>query len=256
MRIDVALVPRLLPPLERSAVIVVDVLRATTTLVAMFDAGLDAAAVCGAERGARRLARERGWLLCGEVRGLPPPGFDFGNSPCEMAAADLRGRQAVMYTTNGTRAFLRAVRAPVVLAGALVNRDAAARRALAEAEQRSFDIEVLCAGLAGGARAAAEDVLAAGAIVEALAAGAEETSLGDGALVATAAWERWRGDVEGALRSTPHGRYLLSLGFERDLAFVARLDTSRSVPVLTNEDGVLLLATSANGSRDTHGAAV
>lgn len=246
MEIDVALVPALLTDPGRRVVLVVDVLRATTTLVAMLDAGAGAVAVCASQRQARRLAAERRWLLAGEVLGLPPPGFDHGNSPCEMADLDLRGRGAVLYTTNGTRAFGRAAAAPAVLAAALVNRSAAARQAAEEARRRDLDVCVLCAGLQGGRAVAAEDALAAGALVEALRDVAPEAAPGDGALLAQAAWQAGRGDVAGALRQTPHGSYLLKLGFARDLEYAARLDASATVPRLRVDGDVLLLEKAAS----------
>ncbi len=241
MKIDVALVPALLLDPGHCVVVVVDLLRATTTLVAMFDAGAKPVAVCGSEGQARRLAKERGWLLTGEVEGLPPPGFDYGNSPCEIAGLDLRGRGVVACTTNGTRAFGRAAPAPVVLAGALINRSAAARCTIQEARRRELDVSVLCAGLRRGQTVAAEDALAAGALVEAMREMAPEARPGDGALLAQAAWEARRQDLVGALRETPHGSFLSGLGFERDLEFAARVDASRTVPRLRVEGGVLLL---------------
>jgi len=241
VEVDVALAPGLLRSAERRAIIVVDLLRATTSLSVMFEAGADAVAVSGSERQARRLAAARGWLLAGEVGGLPPRGFDCGNSPRELAEMDLRGRRLVMYTTNGTRAFLRAAGAPLVLAGALRNRRAVAERTLREAATRGLDVCVLCAGLAAGRATAAEDVVAAGAVVEAMSAIEPDTMLRDGALTAVAAWLLWRLDLPAALSLAPHGAYLLSLGFAADLELACQLDVSDVVPRLDCEDGILLL---------------
>lgn len=247
--IDVALAPALFRSPDRCLVVVVDLLRATTSLTAMFDAGADAVAVSGSERQARRLAAARGWLLAGEVGGLPPAGFDCGNSPRELAAMDLRGRRLVMYTTNGTRAFLRAARAPLVLAGALRNRRAVAGLAVREAAARGLDLCVLCAGLAGGRAIAVEDVLAAGALVE--AATGPGVALHDGALTALAAWRSARHDLPATLRRAPHGAYLVSLGFAGDLDFARRLDVSDVVPCLGREGDILLLTSQPGGERAT-----
>jgi 2-phosphosulfolactate phosphatase len=119
--------------------IVVDVVRATTTLVVMCDGGCARVLVAGDSAAARAFVAQHpaeGYLLAGEVGGLRPEGFDFGNSPVELAAADLRGQTLVFSTTNGTRALRACAGARSILAGALRNADAVCHAALGRVTAR------------------------------------------------------------------------------------------------------------------------
>src|SRR5438067_8213769 len=114
MRISVAFVPALARQAEGSVCIVIDVLRASSTLVTMFDRGCRVVVVTPDVASARAgIAGDR--LLCGEQGGLPPDGFDYGNSPAEFDRLDLADREAVFCTSNGTVALCAVASAPVVL---------------------------------------------------------------------------------------------------------------------------------------------
>ncbi|HZP56913.1 MAG TPA: 2-phosphosulfolactate phosphatase [Dehalococcoidia bacterium] len=243
MRVSVALTPAHLREPRAHAIAVVDVLRASTSLVTMFERGLLRAVIAANLRDARSLAVRNFSLLCGEVRSLPPAGFDFGNSPADLAVASFRGKSAVLMTTNGTRALHAASGAPVVAAAALRNRRAAAARLHAEASKRGLDIAVVCAGQDRGNAFSLEDTACAGAIVEALRDSDPALALGDDAWAALHLWRWYRGDAMRAFRQSAHGRALIALGFERDLRYAAGLDRSDVVPMLRNEDGVLTLRT-------------
>lgn len=241
MQITVALTPRLLREPASHAIGVVDVLRATTSLVAMFDGGLIRAIIADTLRDARALSLRNFSLLCGEAKALPLAGFDHGNSPVEFAEAALRGKSAVLWTTNGTRAIAAAQVAPVVVAAALRNRRAASRRLLEEATKRHTGVALVCAGLDRGATFSLEDTVTAGAMVEAMREADPSLELADSAWAALHLWRFYRGDASRAFRHAAHGRALRSMGFERDLDFSAELDVSEAVPVLYMEDGVKTL---------------
>ncbi|MCE7929081.1 MAG: 2-phosphosulfolactate phosphatase [Chloroflexi bacterium CFX7] len=207
--------------LEACTFVVVDLLRATTTIATLFEAGLrDLLAVSDIEQ-AREYARRDGRLLFGEVGGLPPPGFDFGNSPVEAATASVRGERAVLFTTNGTTALCALAGRGKVIAGALANLGA-----VASAASELSNIAIVCAGEDGGRRFALEDFAAAGVIAGQVAARLPGASLGDGALLAL----RCATDVDSLARMSAHGRATAALGFERDITFALRTDTSRAVP--------------------------
>src|SRR5262245_17347636 len=181
-RIDVHLVPDLATP-ERLAgglAVVVDVLRATTTIVHALAAGCSCVRPCAEVDEARRLAGSLPAgkvLLGGERDGKPLPGFDLGNSPGEHTAARCRGRALVLTTTNGTRALLRAAGAQRVLLAAFVNYSAVCEQLRHELRP----VHIVCAGSAG--EVALEDTLLAGALVECLC-DAQEVRLNDGARLA------------------------------------------------------------------------
>lgn len=237
MRMTVALTPRLLREPERHAIAVVDVLRASTSLVTMFDRGLIRAIVAETLRDARNLALRNFSLLCGERESNPLPGFDYGNSPSEFSESSFRGKSAVLWTTNGTRAIAAASPAPFVAAGALVNRTAVAQRLVAEAARRKIDVAVVCAGLERGVAFSLEDTVAAGAIVEA-ARETADVELSDSAWAAMHLWRWYRGDAMRAFRHSAHGRALAAIGYENDLRFSAQVDLYDKVPTLFDEAGV------------------
>lgn len=236
VKMTVAMTPQLLGDPRRHAVAVVDVLRATTSLVAMFDGGLLRALISDEIAEARALARRNFSLLCGEVAARPPAGFDYGNSPAEFAGLSFRGKSVVLFTTNGTRALRSARGAPVALGAALVNRRAAALRLVSEAAKRQLDVAILCAGVGGGTAFSLEDTAAAGAMVEVARDADPAIVMTDEAWAALHLWRFYRGDAMRMFRQSAHGRALLGLGFEADLRFAARVDASTAVPVLFGEE--------------------
>jgi 2-phosphosulfolactate phosphatase len=238
-RIDVAVLPAEANLIEADAFVVVDVLRATTTIATLFARGLDDLLVVDEIGAAREAAKRHGRLLFGEVGGLRPEGFDFGNSPLEAREAEVAGRGAVLFTTNGTTALCALGERGVVYAGAPANASALARQLL-----RYERVAVVCAGTEGAQRFALEDFAAAGLIVEALRVEAPGIGRGDAATLAPAAPARKpgpEGDGPGVpttgswrqlILSSEHAAKLRDLGLEADIVFCAESDTSDAVPVV------------------------
>ena len=166
--LEVALLPQLISPdaLAGRGVIVIDVLRATTTITAALAAGvrevLPVAEVATA-LGLAAQPREQRAVLGGERRGVQIEGFDFGNSPREYTPASVGGRTVIFTTTNGTQAMEHARLAKRIWCGAFVNAAAVARAAAEEAS-----LVLLCAGTAKNVTR--EDALLAGCLVWRLAA--------------------------------------------------------------------------------------
>ncbi len=127
--------------------IIIDVIRATTAQSVMFDQGaariLAASTVEEAKEAARKIP---GRLLCGERNVQPVPGFDYGNSPVQFSQVDLTGREIVMTTTNGTRAFYACPQDATRLAGSFYNAEAVALKALEIAKDKGGNIHLVCAG--------------------------------------------------------------------------------------------------------------
>jgi 2-phosphosulfolactate phosphatase len=254
VRLDVAPVPALLADLSGQVCIVVDILRASSTIVTMLEREAQEVLLAPTIAEARRLHQELpGHLLCGEEGGLPPPGFDYGNSPSEFNALDLKGQRIILCTSNGTRATLAAAGAPLVLVGCLLNATAAAAAAWSEAAARGLGIAIVCAGEEGGSAFAAEDSLGAGAIVDAIVQqGLRRPNAPEMTHEACAALEHYRAERgrEGtALQETAHGRDLLALGLGQDLAFCAQRDKFAAVPRLERgSQGRLVLRAYSSGS--------
>jgi 2-phosphosulfolactate phosphatase len=234
--------PELVSPeaLRGATVVVLDVLRASTTIATALAAGakevipfLDVEQVRAA---GKDLVREE-IVLGGERRGVKIDLFDLGNSPSEYTAEVVGGKTVLFTTTNGTKAMERCREAHRVMIGAPVNL-AAICRSLAE----TLNVHLLCAGTGG--RITREDILAAGAITYQLTKNEETAAeIDDCAHVARSAW---RSVVAGAFaagetpsvrlarefRSCSGGQNLLSLGYEADLTACAAIDSLDCVPEL------------------------
>jgi 2-phosphosulfolactate phosphatase len=229
MRVHVALSPAEFPELALGdgAAVVVDVLRATSTVVAACVAGcrrvIPVADAEAARSRAARLAADRA-LLAGERAGEPIPGFDLGNSPLEYTAERVRGRTIILTTTNGTRAMLAAGTAAAAAVAALTNVEAAARWALGQAR----DLTVLCAGEAGAF--SLEDAVCAGVLVARMRAAAPGLELSDAALAAVRLGEHYEARL-GRLGEDSHwARHLAARGRAADVGACLRLAGTAMVP--------------------------
>jgi 2-phosphosulfolactate phosphatase len=241
--VNVHLLPDLVAEeaLAGSAVVVMDVLRATTTLTYALAAGAAKVIACleidEARRIAASLAGERP-LLGGERGGLRIEGFDLGNSPSEYTPESIAGRTLVFTTTNGTRAMLHCRQARQVLLGSLVNRQAVVRALTDEAR-----IDLVCAGTRG--QITREDALCAGALVAGMAQIGGGRQLNDQALLVLAAWHVLAaGGMDSdllaeELKDTQGGRNLLAEGLQADIPWAARLDRFDLVPRFDPADSTI-----------------
>ncbi len=220
--------------------IVIDVLRATTTMATALESGAEAIQVFDdlddLFRTSKRWPSERR-LLAGERGGEKLEDFDLGNSPSECIPARVSGKRLFMSTTNGTRALERVRRVPILLTAALTNRAAVVRYLLRE---QPHTVWIVAAGWRGGF--SLEDTLCAGAIACALSVERDSDCAGDDeSIAAMALFERWQTRLPQLLRHAHHGRGLAALGCEQDLDYCARLDSVDVVP-LQVEPGVLKAA--------------
>jgi 2-phosphosulfolactate phosphatase len=236
--LDVFLLPDLVTPEELAGktVVVVDVLRATTTIIHALAAGAAEVVPCLEVGEAQRLASERpgAVVLGGERGGRKIPGFDLGNSPTEYLPAVVGGKAVIFTTTNGTRAMNRCRQAGRVLMGAFVNLSAVCRE-LTDA----VEIAIVCAGTDG--QVTREDTLFAGAVVHELSRfrhGDAEYRFNDQAEIAADAWRCCTRELTGtnplgrALRISRGGRNLIEIGQENDIDLAAQIDKFDSVPRL------------------------
>jgi 2-phosphosulfolactate phosphatase len=258
-RLDLYELPRLVPreALADATVIVIDLLRATTTICQALAVGAECVmpfvSIEETQAAAEKLGRGN-VLLGGERHGKLIPGFDLGNSPAEYTPAAAAGRRILFTTTNGARALDHAREAQRVLAGAAIN-----RTAVAEAVRTAPKVAILCAGTDGSV--AREDVLAGGAIIEAmLRLDADYWQLNAAAADAlvhwtdlaakpplghelVAEWQANGGELADCLARelchTDGGRNLLKIGHDADLAACAQVDTLAIVPVLDRATGEL-----------------
>jgi 2-phosphosulfolactate phosphatase len=239
MRIDVVLTADAVTDeaLDGATALVVDVLRASTSIIAALGNGAEGIVPVADADAARRRAAILGGrvVLAGERRGERIEGFDLGNSPLDFTPARVRGRTVIMTTSNGTRALLASRGAETVGIAALVNVSAAA----AWAEAASRDVVVVCAGERG--RVSLEDQVCAGLLVGRIAARAERARLTDAAAAAAGIAVPYGKDAARLARDSRWGRHLSRAGYAADLAACLSLDTSPLVPVyLRDVDKVVL----------------
>ena len=224
--LELALLPAEAQSIEADCYVVVDALRASTTAATLFSRGLlDLVAVDSIQM-ARDLARRDGRLLFGEVDGHPPQGFDYGNSPIEASTADVEGRGAVLFTTNGTAALCGlAESGGAVLVGALVNASA-----VVEAFGEADSVVIVCAGNNTGQRFAMEDFLGAGEIARLARDRYPGIEIGDAARLAIAAAST--GNLERRFMQSAHGKVTAARGYQADIEYAAKVDVVRTVPAM------------------------
>ncbi len=199
--------------------IVVDVLRATSTMTQALASGYSRVLCCAEIDEARELAKsEAPAKLAGERRLESIPGFDFGNSPREVAG-EPQAETLILSTTNGTRLLVdAAARFDRVYVGSLLNLDAVAAAARGHGE----DVAVLCAGVLG--ELALDDAYCAGRIAEAL--GGDETDSATAAIRLARSYADSREGI-GAGRSAWN---LRRHGLEADIDWCARENALDVVP--------------------------
>ncbi len=235
MKIDVYFTPLGVKEGELAGrgVVVIDVLRATTTIVAAIASGAKSVVPAASSEEAIRMTAnlERdGFLLAGERRSLRIEGFALGNSPGEMTPEAVAGRTVFLATTNGTPALIAAHGGDPVLVGAAVNFSALAARARESFLARG-DLVILCAGRER--QFALEDAYAAGRLIKAVRRSRRRMALNDAAAVAltlAGQYHSW----EHALNDSAAARQLADVALQDDVAFAATEDRFDTVPVYAN----------------------
>ncbi len=205
-------------------VVVIDVLRMTTTACVLFSQGLSELAVVAAVDDARVLAAAEGALLLGERGGVKLPGFHGGNSPLEYLNQDLSAQRAVLCTSNGSSAVEAAAGASHLFLGSLVNAAAVAAAALSAAQA---ELRLVCAGTDG--ESSLDDVLGAACIAREVARLEPAVMKSDSVNLALKALSSTP-DLAAGLLEARHGALLHSLGFGEDVRFAARLNSFEKVP--------------------------
>ena len=228
MKLEVVLTPHRVPP-KLGAAVVIDVLRATSTITTALAHGVSSIHTTTSEEEARGLSRgEENFLLGGERQGIKIPGFQLGNSPAEYTREVVAGKKIIFTTTNGTLALARAKesRLSPILTGCFLNLSALVKRIK---ELQPTVLYLFCAGRGGDF--SLEDAAFAGLLCQEL--GGE---LSDSAIAARAIWREWEGDILGLLAASEHGRYMQKIGFASDLQLCATVDKYQVVPQLQGSE--------------------
>jgi len=240
MKLDLLLTPFPLDQidLEDKTVVIIDILRASTSICASLQAGARGVIPVSepGEAGAlwTRLGPDSA-VLAGEREGVKIENFQYGNSPAEFTPESVGGKNVILCTTNGTGIFNRAGRAARVVSGALVNISELARQVAAWKN----DVIVVCAGRNGGF--SVEDTLCGGMLIDRLnQIEASAVELNDAGALAKLLYKGMGASLRKTVADGEHGRFLASVGMESDIDLCTAIDSLPIVPVL--ENGCLVVA--------------
>lgn len=216
--------------LREKVVVVIDVLRASTTIAtALSNGAKEVIPVTTVEAAMKIVGNLYGdvTLLGGERNGKMIEGFHLGNSPAEYTEERVKGKSIVFTSTNGSQAFVKARYAKEMLVCGFVNISTVAS-ALHPANE---DLTILCSGKDGDF--SMEDAVCAGMLLQNLIeAKGQDVTYGDTGAACLILYKSQKRSLHAMLSRTEHGKYLKAIGFGGDLKTCAGLDTVPVLPVL------------------------
>ena len=222
--------------LEDKTVVVVDVLRSSTSVCAALMAGAkgviptDGPGEAGEMRS--RLGGDNA-VLAGERNGVRIDNFDLGNSPSEFTEEAVGGKFVIMTTTNGTGIFKKTAKAELVLSGGLVN----ASKIVEKIAQTGKDLVIACSGQQGNF--SIEDTLCGGLLINLLTSKYQKPQkMNDAAIIALQLYQNNVSTLRETIEKGEHGQYLASLGFKKDVSTATAIDSMPVRPIL--RDGRLI----------------
>jgi 2-phosphosulfolactate phosphatase len=229
MQIDVAMVPGEIRPDHCGWVfVVIDVLRATSSMITALDNGAERVVPVADYDYARSLKSGDNILLCGEENGKPIEDFDLSNSPFEYTTEKVAGKTLVQCTSNGTKAVAACGSASKVFAGAFVNVSALCARL----KETGENVLCVCSGESG--KQSFEDFLCAGRIVDEL--GVAAGFVAEGARIG---YKECKDELYNVVRYSVWGEHIAGLGYEADIRYCTRDSVVDSVPIINfNPEGM------------------
>jgi len=231
--------------LKDKNVIVIDVLRSSTTMVVALSNGAKEIVPADNVSTAAKIAKGTGKsLLCGEREGKIVEGFDLGNSPLEYEKGIVNDKSLVFSTTNGTPSIVKAKHAESCAIASFVN----ISEIIKHIESLNRDLIIVCSGKLGNF--CLEDAVCAGVIVNhAVWSGAkkEKYILGDSEMAAIELGESYalKNEILSSkkilrmFQETEHGKYLISLDLKKDLVVCSEINSYPCLPLYKN--GVIKL---------------
>jgi 2-phosphosulfolactate phosphatase len=222
--------------LKDKNVVVVDVLRASSTILTALVNGAKEVIPAESSSVAARISKGSGnSLLCGERNGKVIEGFNLGNSPFEYTAEAVKGKTLIFSTTNGTVSITKSRFAKNCIIAGFLNMKAV----VDFLEELNEDFIIVCSGKLNDF--CVEDMAAAGMIISELfeRKGKNNFILLDSGYVSykmakSILYKSGKPDVskiQSIYKKSEHGQYLISLGFENDLGYCAQLNKINEIPV-------------------------
>ncbi|CUT05180.1 2-phosphosulfolactate phosphatase [Candidatus Chrysopegis kryptomonas] len=222
--------------LQNKTVIVVDVLRASTTIATALKNGarviIPTASVENAVKYASTLEPDS-FLLCGERGGKIIDGFHLGNSPLEYTEEKVKGKTLIYASTNGSVAITKTKYAKHSIIAGFVN----ISEVVNFVKGNSDDVLILCSGKLN--RFCIEDAVCGGMIAFLLTKGKSRKrfNLSDSVNAGIKLYKSYGKNLLKMLRESEHGKFLIELGFEDDLKIASEVDSIPILPVYS--DGVI-----------------
>lgn len=214
--------------IKNKTTIVIDVLRATSTIVTALNNGckgiIPIVTVEEAFDKAQQLA-EGSFLLGGERKGVRIEGFSLGNSPLEYEKEIVENKVIIFSTSNGTRAIRKAEKAKRVFIASFLNISAVAKKAVSCQD----DITIICAGTAG--KFSLDDIGCAGMLVHKIVEEIGVYQVSDLAYIAYYLYQQHKNNILDLMKMANHYNYLNKLGLEKDLNYCLKTDRFQSVPI-------------------------
>lgn len=246
------------PAADNTVCLVIDVIRASSTIVSLLDNGCRRVYTLAEEEQARRLGSERQMITSGEWQGRKLPGFDMDNSPAEARRFPVRGRDVALCTSNGTRVIDKAKNSVDLFIASLLNARSCARAGLATAQASACGITIVCAGQYG--EFVLDDAYCAGYLLQEMESLAPdmgiELRISDASRAATALTTAYP-DARTAFLDSASGQVLLEAGGREDFDSCLQINTSGVVPYMQLEDGLIWFSDwedeiSTNTRRENH----
>ena len=235
MFIDVCFSPALYPNYHRaeSIVVIVDIFRATSTIVAAFENSARSIQPVATIEEAEAFKR-KGYLVGAERNCCRCAFADFGNSPFDYQPELVNGKDIVFTTTNGTKAIHYAKSAYRIMTGAFVNLQAVANECIRE----NRDVVVLCSGWDD--KINIEDTMFGGVLIEQLQSHGFQPA-GDAARIALVLWQQAKTNLLDFIKQTEHYSRLSTNGLLDDITYCLSINHSNIVPVYSKEENILTL---------------
>lgn len=208
-------------------VVVIDVLRATSAICSALNNGVSAVIPVSTIDEAKTY-QEKGYLVGAERQGEIVEGFDFGNSPYSYMKPELKGKEIVLSTTNGTRAINIAQEADQVIIGSLVNLEAITNYLI----RQNKNVLCLCSGWKD--KFNLEDTICGGAISETLINSGNFSSDEDSSVAAKYLYMSAKDNYMGFLKSSSHRRRLKRLNLNKDIKYCLTPNQIDLIPTLQN----------------------
>jgi 2-phosphosulfolactate phosphatase len=225
--IEVCLTPKLFSEIQTKdhfIVVLVDILRATTSICAAFENGVKSILPVATLEEAKAM-KEKGFLVASEQDGKKLDFADFGNSAFNFSREAIGGKTLVYCTTNGTRALEIAKDAEKIAIGAFINLSSLTSWLTGQDK----NVVILCSGWKN--KFCLEDTIFAGALAENLLKTKKFRTNCDSAAAALDLWRLARPDILGYIEKAAHRHRLKRLELDDVIPYSFSIDSTKVVPV-------------------------